>query len=187
MKLARLLSDCRGLTFVELLFSMTILTIVVYATTSVFAMTGRMYQQSQAESELYSEGVYVMDMIQRGESGLFGIMKGRAATLAIDPALDSATFSVDKNADYTTSTADDITMNISYSNGDGDDSTLEDNVVVIDPNTAVAGDEMQIGRNIALLNFSEAGGIVTVDLTVTRDTRTGPMSVSFSRDILMRN
>jgi len=180
--------NCRGLTFVELLFSSTILMILMYAVTSMFNMAGRTYQQSQVESELYAEAVYVMDMIQRGESGLFGIMKGRSNTVVIDPDSRGVSFSVDKNIQYTADTDDDIMMSIVFDNGDGDDNTLEDNIVVIDRNTADADDEViEIGRNIEDLAFNENGGIVSVTLTIAKDTRGGLKRVSFSRDIMMRN
>ena len=177
----------KGLTFVELLFSSIILVMVMLVTVSIFNMTGRMTQNSHIESELYAEGMYVMDMIQRGESGLYGIMKARSSTLAVAVDGKSVTFLVDKNSNYSTSTADDINMSIAFDNGDGNNATLDDNSVVIDPNTTVAGDGIEVGRYLEDLTFSEAGGVVTVDLVMTRSTRAGPRTLEFSREILMRN
>lgn len=175
------------MTFVELLVGMAILTAVLSCTLSLFVSAMRSYSKAQVESDLYREGVYVMEMIQRGEDGLFGIMKARSDTLAVSAGSDSVTFSVDKNADYTEATADDIPMSISFDNGDGNDDTLEDNAIEIDPNTNVAGNELYVGHYLESVTFSLNGDVVTVNLSLSGTFRDEPVRLSLSRDILMRN
>lgn len=184
---ARLLRDRKGLTFVELVFALMIMTFVITVITGVYIMAARMYKTSHTEAELYAEGAYVMDVIQKGESGLYGIMKGRRNTVVIAADQRAITFSADKNANYTTSVADDVQMSIAFDNGDGNDATLEDNVIVIDPDTTVNGDELEVGRNIGDVAFTYNGGIVTVDLTIERSVRGDSKQLTFSRNILMRN
>lgn len=178
-----LLVNRKGMTIVELLFAAAIFLMVVAVTIGVNVMIMRMYKSAQVESELYAEGLYTMDMIQRGEAGRHGIMKGRATTAVISVDQRQIDFMADRNAEYTSTTADDTAVSVRFDNGDGDDATLEDNAIVIDDGVS----PVTIGRNVENVQFAQNGSMVTVDLAVAGRVRGSVVRLTFNRDILMRN
>ena len=177
----------RGMTFVELLFTLMITAVVLGVTIQVYIMVLTMYKNSQTESALYADGKFIMEMVQSGEKSLYGLMKARSNSIAIAADGRSVTFSVDKNGEYTQSTADDIGMSVALDDGDGDPDTTEDNEVVIDPNTAAADDTFAVGSGVEDLQFALNGDVLTVNLTLVKTFRGDPMRVSLSRDIWVRN
>lgn len=181
------LSGTAAFTIAELLVSLFVLTLIVLSVTAIFAAAGRMTERSRAEARLFSEGLSVMNRIQRGESGLWGLMKARSDSAVVSQAGAQIDFSADKNDDYTSSTADDVAMRIFFDDGDGNAATLDDNTVVLDPDTAAAGATIPIGRNVEELNFAVAGDVVTVSVVLADTVRGETIRIAASRDILMRN
>ena len=177
----------RGMTFVELLFASMIVAFVSLVTVSVNGMALRMFHYARAEADLFSEGKYVLEMIQTGERTLYGLSKARSGTVALDADQKGLNFSVDKNAEYTQSTADDVPMRIALDTGDGDIATTADNSLFIDPDTGVGGDAFLVGGDIEDLTFTENGDVVTVDLTLAKTIRENTVRVEVTRDIWMRN
>lgn len=173
----------RGMTFVELLFASTILVSVVGASVTTHAMILRMYRNAQVEASLFAEGLYTMDMIQRGDEGLYGVHKARASTVLISVDQRQIDFLADQNDEYTPTTADDVVMSIYFDNGDGDDTTFEDNTIMLDSGAQT----IVLGRSIEDIAFSQTGNLITVDLTVTENVRGDLLRLTFSRDMLIRN
>lgn len=167
----------RGMTIVELLFASIIFSLIAMVAVYVTVMASRMTLTSTGEAELVQEAKYVLDLIQEGEDTLQGIVKARAATLAVGADLTSITFSVDRNATYTTSTADDTQMSVA----------LDGTTIVIDPDTAVAGNSIAVGENVEDLVFNVNGDFVSVSMTLMKTVRGDPMRVNLSRDIWVRN
>ncbi len=177
----------RGFTLPEVMVAVFLLSLAGMMTLGSTILAMKMDRTVRAESLLYSEGYQIMDRIQFGDQGLYGVMKASAASVNISVDQKQISFLIDSNATYTTNAADDATSSIYFSNGDGDDATYADNVLIVDPNIAAVNDEYTIGSGIANLSFSESSGVVTVDLTVT-DTVTGAdVSINLSRSFWMRN
>lgn len=147
----------------------------------------KMDRSARVESILFSEGYQIMDRIQFGDQGLHGVMKASAASVSISGDQKSISFLVDSNATYTTNAGDDTTSSIYYSNGDGDDTTYEDNVLIVDPNTGVVSDEYTIGSGISNLSFAESAGVITVNLSVTDTIAGEDVNINLSRSLWMRN
>jgi prepilin-type N-terminal cleavage/methylation domain-containing protein len=181
--MTRLLRNPRGLTIVELLVAAVILSFVMAATVAVHIMSLRMYRDSQAEALLFTEGLYALEMIQRGDSGLHGLMKGRSDTVVINADQDRIDFLADQNADYTETLADDVAMAMYFDNGDGDDATLEDNSITVES----GADTFAVGTNVENVAFTQNGDMVTVDITVAERVRGRTHRLTLSRDVMMRN
>ena len=184
MKIFRLNPDAaKGMTFPELLVSAVILCLVMLVTVSVHTMLIRMFAKSQTEGILFKEGQFTMDMIQRGDRGLYGLMKARSNSIVINADQDRIDFATDQNAEYTDTTADDVAMAMYFDNGDGNDGTLEDNSVFVQS----GADVYSVGQNVESVVFTQNGDVVTVDLTVADTVRGETMRLAMSRDIRMRN
>jgi len=148
-----------------------------------------MDRDSRVEALLTAEATDIMERLQRGDQALYGLMKGRFDSISVAADGSSIDFSVDTNSVYTADTADDIQMSIYYDNGDGDDATYEDNAVMFDPDTSMAGDEFVVGRNVSDLNFEDdaATNMVTIDVELTAMRGAEEVTVTFSREVYMRN
>ena len=174
-----------GFSLVEIMFSMFILVLLVTAVTAVYIMAYRMQAEARAQSRLFQQACGIMERIQRGESGMFGLMKGRSDSVVIAGTGDRIDFMADKNTYYTQSTADDTQMSIYFDNGDGDNATFQDNTAVLDPGGGAS--LIELGSNVQSLQFSQSGNIVTVQLTLMEEIRGRPFRLELSRNILMRN
>jgi len=175
--------NSRGFTLIEVLHAGFILSFVMTALVSVMVMTMRMDRDSIVESLLLTEGMNIMQRIEKGRQGRYGVMKSRAASVVVAAGQNRIDFSVDTNATYTDSTADDTAMAIYYDNGDGDDLTYDDNAVILNDGTDIT----TIGQNVSNLSFTFQNSIVTVNLSLTDDVEGQPVTMNVNRDIWVRN
>jgi type II secretory pathway pseudopilin PulG len=177
----------RGMSFVEMMFSLFIFSLTVTVVTGVYIMALRMHSESRAQSLLFAESAHAIEMMQRGETGVHGLMKARSGSVVIDAGGDRIDYLVDQNNSYTVTTADDTQMRIYYDNGDSDDTTLGDNVIRIETGPVATAVNFAVGRNIESLNFAMNGDLITVVMTVAEQVRGRTVRLTLTRNILMRN
>lgn len=176
-----------GFTLVEVMVATGIFLFAVSITFSVMLTSLRMDRNTQSEAILHQQGAKILNRIVMGEQGKFGLLKASLSSISISPDQTGISFSADTNSTFTVSTADDVAMSFSYSDADGDPATYEDNTVVFDPDTAVAGNELTVGTNVAGIQFSQAGGVITVVLRLAETVNGQTEFLRLSRDIWVRN
>jgi len=123
-----------GFTITEIVFAGTLFTLVLGTVIGTFTQAKYMQRDSETESDLSTSGLTVMDRIERGDRGLQGLMKARSGSIAPLNGGTRIDFEIDTNTLYSNTFADDTPMSIYFDNGDGDDSTIDDNTVIFDPN-----------------------------------------------------
>jgi type II secretory pathway pseudopilin PulG len=179
--------NLKGMTLVEVMFATLIMGFMSLVLYSIAIAAMNTEKASQVESDLYLQGSMMIERIQVGEQGLYGIMKSRANSIAVSDDATQIDFSVDTNEDYTTDEDDDTNMSLYTDDGDLDPMTLEDNLLVFDPDTNVDDDEIILGTNVESVAFDFDGDKVTVDLSLTERIKGNARSINVSREIWVRN
>lgn len=181
------LNGRRGFTLLEMMFACLLMTIVMAGVfQSVLAVMGN-DRRSSMEAELYLAANKAVERVQRGSDGLAGLMKSREDSVTIGAAGDSITFSVDENDPYTSDPADDTTMSVYVVDVDGVPGTTNDNTLMLDPDTAVVGDEIELCVGVFDLEFIKDERLVTMRVEIERTVRGLPLRVNAQQDIYVRN
>ena len=177
----------QGLTLPEMIFACLIMTIIMAGVFgSVLAVMGN-DRRTSAEAELHADVNRALERVQRGSDGLAGLMKARNTSVIIGAEGDSVTFSVDENSPYTSSTGDDTAMSVYVLDTDGVAATTDDDELILDPDTAVDGNEISLCRGVADFGISKDDRVVTMDIKVQRVVRGSTIFANAQQDVYLRN
>jgi len=182
------LKNNSGFTLTEMMVATMVMVLLMIAATSTSITTQKVDRNSRIKAKLFSQGTQILTRIERGDLGRHGLMKARFLTIAFGAGGDQVTFNIDKNDTYTPDdTTDDTEMTFYYVDGDADPTTMEDNVVMMDPDTSILNDEYSVGNYVSNLDFTLNGTVVTVDLSVEETVQGQTYRVNFTRNIWPRN
>jgi prepilin-type N-terminal cleavage/methylation domain-containing protein len=184
---ADIFKNRRGFTLMELMVVVALMTVMMAGVFKAVLTVMRNDMKTSAKSELYMEALKTMNRIESGDRGLYGLIKARNASVVIGAGGTSINYSVDKNATYTSSTADDTAVRIYVSDVDGVPATITDDMVMLDPDTAVLNDTISLGDGVSGLTFTQTGRVIKVAFTLQRVVRGVTYKTNVTQDIYLRN
>lgn len=152
-----------GFTLVEMLVSILISVFILGGIIVVFLTSLDTWTVGTADVRLERTASLLMEKIIRGSSGQYGLREANGNSIVIDDGAQRITFSVDKNSTPTITTADDTIVRVYYDS--------DNNRLMCDPNTSVAGDEFEISQEgvVEAVTFRYIGDVVNIRLLMSDD------------------
>lgn len=150
-----------GFTIAEMMVSMIAAVMLIGGVWLIYLMSMRSWAEGSRNAGLERSAGIVIEKIVRGANGRFGIREADIGTVQVSVSGDSVTFMVDRNDPPTAWNSDDVTSRY-YKLG---------TMVMYDPDTSVAGDELVLNRfgDVEELLFSLSGEVLTAKVVLTAD------------------
>ncbi len=185
--MSKRIGTAAGFGVLELLITVSLFAFIGAAFIAAYLTADRLVRQGLSQTKIQSFGRIGMEKIERYVRG--------ATSAVILSGGDQVQFVVDTNANPLSQNL--VTRSLTFSTGDGDETTANDNTLIYDPNILVAGDEEVVMTNVRKITgsniFSVSGKMITVNLRTfdvipayQEGTYTGS-SVEVRTQIYMRN
>jgi prepilin-type N-terminal cleavage/methylation domain-containing protein len=179
--LGPLVRSTQGFTLVEILIAIAVFVVVMAVVTTIFVSGLRARAEGVANLALERDGTLILERIARGLYGTRGLREANRTGVVVGADASSIRFTVDRNANPTTSKADDDTSLV----------YLLDGKVYYRPNVAAEVVECISGSesDVESLQFTptQHGVTISVKLTMNLPGSDRKAFIHLTKSVTMRN